>query len=39
MMSACNMPRENTGHGVRATQRANSRIRPRVAGALFTNSP
>ena len=28
MMSACSMPRVNTGHGVRATQRTNALIRP-----------
>ena len=27
MMSACNIPRVNTGHGVRATQRTNALIR------------
>jgi hypothetical protein len=33
------MPKANTGHGVRATQRTNSFIRPRLTGALFTNPP
>ena len=39
MMSACSMPSENTGHGVRATQRMNPLIRPGVAGSVLTRSP
>jgi hypothetical protein len=33
------MPSENTGHGVRATQRTNALIRPGVAGSVLTRSP
>ena len=39
MMLAWSMPSAKTGHGVRATQRTNSRTRPRLTGALFTNPP
>jgi hypothetical protein len=39
MMLAWSMPSAKTGHGVRATQRTKSRTRPRLTGALFTNSP
>ena len=39
MMSACNMPSENTGHGVRATQRTNPLTRPGVVEAVLTSPP
>ena len=39
MMSACSMPSENTGHGVRATQRTNPLTRPGAAAGVLTCSP
>ena len=39
MMSACSMPRVNTGHGVRATQRTNALIRPIGMASVVTRQP
>src|SRR6185369_11794791 len=39
MMSACSMPSEKTGHGVRATHRTNPRIRRTGISSLVTSSP
>ena len=39
MMSACSMLSENTGHGVRTTQRTNPLIRPGSAAAVVTSPP
>src|SRR6201997_2854591 len=39
MMSACSMLSENSGHGVRTTQRTNALIRPGSAAWVATNPP